>query len=271
MKKVIGFGNAPCSPRKTFPVSVQVFYGKSNGIWPFRWTTETSTSFNANALPGSELYDVEVDYDGLRTTNSMRAENFNTTSGNVAVGCEESAGTVHAFQAPSNATELNCSAGWVNGSNLKGQSQNCVVGGTSASATGSITGLDRNCYIVGQTLGWIFSRRNVCNCPGGGSGQLQISGSFKVPETKVEQLSKIPVGPYVRAEGRALFLTLPSDSSVKKSIVRVRFKRKGCPAEFDAITINMAENRNLGLIQTSLKGHFKVNLRSDQMTINDAQ
>lgn len=270
VKKRLGFGNAPCNPRKSFPVAVKVFYGKQKGYWPLRWTSEASTDFNANALPGAELYDVDMEYDGVRTTNSMRTESFTTASGNVTVGCEESASTTHAFQAPANATELNCGASWINGSNLKSQSQNCAVGGTTATATGSITGLDRRCYLVGEVFGGVFGRKNVCDCPGGGSGQLQISGSFKVPESKVEQLNKVPVGPYIKVEGKVLFVTMPAESSVKKSVVRLVFRRRGCAAEFDSLTVNLPENRNQGLQQTSYKGNFKVVLRNEQITVSDA-
>ena len=109
-KQKIGFGNAPCDPRKTFPMAIKVFTGVDRGVWPIRWETEGEFNFNANALPGAQLYTSKVTYSGIRTTQASQTVPYSQKSAYTAMGCEETANAQVRFEAPAGASEIQCTA-----------------------------------------------------------------------------------------------------------------------------------------------------------------
>jgi hypothetical protein len=267
LKTKVGFGSNPCNPRKTFPVELDVFYGKPRGFSPITWTSEGSVSFQANTLAGKDRFDVSVMETGSRTTVSQRTEHFVARSGVVRVGCEEGNNGAARFEAPTNATQINCSAGWVDTDSLKSQQASaCTVGGTVATATGTITGLDRDCVpIVGGILRQ-FTGSYSCNCRSGGQGYLAVSGTYQVPKTKVDTFTDAAVGKYVMANGH-LSASLGTDSSVKLAKITVLIKRKDCPAELDTVTLMLPENPLAAVTQSSERGMFKSTFRGGQLII----
>lgn len=271
LKKTIGFGNSPCNPRTTFPVSIDVYYAIPKGFWPIEWNSEKEVGFNANALAGSDRFDVVVTEDGSRTNVSQRVDTFTQVSGNVTVGCEEGGNGAVRYDMPANASEINCSAAWVNTDNLKSTSQSaCAVGGTTASATGTLQGLDRDCVpIVGGILR-IFTGQYSCNCRGGGHGHLQISGNYKVPVTNVQPFTGSEAGKYVMVNGR-LSGTLATDSALKRTKIAISIRRSGCTADYDHVSIVVPENQLLAVTQSSEKGQFKATFRNGQLTVESAK
>jgi len=265
-KQKIGFGNAPCEPRKTFPMTINVFGGVERGYWPITWTSEREFGFNANALPGAQLYDLKVTYDGVRTTQALQAQSYSQKSGYVAMGCEETTSASVRFEAPANAQEVQCSVAWVDAVGVKNFSQNCAVGGTVVTGAGSITGRDRQCFVIGG----LFGRHNGCNCPGGGHGWLQIAGSFKVPTTTVEQINNAVVGAYTVHEGSSVSVSLPTDSSVAIKKIDVQISRKSCPKQYDQININGPASPLQKVDQNSNNGFFKSSFWNGQLAIIDS-
>jgi hypothetical protein len=266
-KQKIGFGNQPCDPRKTFPMEVKVFGGVRRGIWPISWTSQREYDFNANALPGPQLYTLKVTYSGARQTQALQTQNYTQKSGYVAMGCEETTSTSVRFQAPANAQEIQCSASWVDAVAVKNSSQNCAVGGTVVTATGSITGRDRQCYVIGG----LFGRKNGCNCPGGGHGWLQISGTYKVPTTTIEQINNAVVGTYTIPQGSGASVALPADTSVTVKAIDVQISRKSCQKQYDDIGINAPALPLQHVDQNSENGSFKSSYWNGQLTVTSTQ
>jgi|GEM_PF-6525235 len=271
IKKKIGFGFSPCDTRKAFQVEATIYYGVDNGIfWPFTSTGERNVTFSGFTLPDPDVFDVTVSYNGTRTTHSSNIESFSVQSGEVKVGCEEGGGGTARFEAPANATELNCSSGWVETSNLKNTGQNCAVGGTVATATGTIRGRDRDCVpVVSQVLGLITGPKYSCNCPGGGHGALQLSGTYRVPVTSTDPAANGLAGAFALTSESASY-TLPSDTSLKLSNVIVEIHRKSCSAQFDALRINVPDNTNLAVSQASEKGYFSTKYQFGQLMLTKA-
>ncbi|MCP3414207.1 hypothetical protein NLM16_08855 [Bradyrhizobium brasilense] len=260
VKAKIGFGNNVCDPRKTFPIGLTVYYSVDRGFWPITWSSEKEMKFNANALPGADLYDLAVKYSGARTTSPLVSHPFSARSGYTAMGCEQNTSAAVRFELPAGAQEIQCSAAWVDTSNVGGSSQNCAVGGLVATGSGSMRGRNKDCIKI-PPFG-----PNVCNCPGGGHGTLQISGSYKVPEPKVEDLNGIEVGSYVLKGGSDVSTSLPSDATVEIKKVDVMIARKACGKQLDAISINVpAADQKLS--QTSSGGLFRASLWNGQLNV----
>ncbi|MDU0923283.1 hypothetical protein RXR22_23960 [Raoultella ornithinolytica] len=261
IKAKIGFGSGACNPRMTFTVDVQVFYGirRFFGLW----TSEHTTTFHSNALAGAQVYTAMVTYSGSRTDVTDISQTFTTSSGSVEVGCEKSGSTSVQYQLPTNATTINCTAAWINTSKLNGVSPTaCIVTGTTASASGTIRGLDKDCLPGSSLFGGY-----TCNCPGGGHGTLMISGTYKTPNTNVTSLTDVTVGKY-NISNRGVSLSLPSDAAVTKKAISISITRKNCPAVFDKVALALPTNPLQIATQTSSEGHFEATYQLDQVTIS---
>jgi hypothetical protein len=263
-KHKIGFGNLPCDPRKTFPISIKVFDTEAKGFWPIQWSSEREFDFNANALPGAQLFDVKVGYSGTRSTQALQAVSYSQKSGWIGAGCEETNNASVRYEAPAGATEIQCAAAWVDTAGVKSVSQNCAVGGAIITAAGSITGRDRQCL---PGIGGLFGRKSTCNCPGGAHGWLQVAGSFKVPMTTTEQIHNASVGEYALREGSSASVTLPFDSTVVLASVAINISKKQCPTEYDRIDINAPGNPVQQVNQNSENGFFSSTLWNNQLTV----
>ncbi|UCI19917.1 hypothetical protein FJ970_02795 [Mesorhizobium sp. B2-1-8] len=260
LKEKIGFGNKACDPRKTFQIAIMVFYSIQRGYWPISWSSEKEMKFNANALPGADLYDLKVTYSGTRTTNPLVSHTFSARSGYAAMGCEQTTSAAATYQLPQGAQEIQCSAAWVDTSNIGSSSQNCAVGGLVATGSGSMRGRNKDCIKI-PPFG-----PNVCNCPGGGHGTLQISGTYKVPEPTNEDLTGVEVGAYVLKGGSDVSASLPEDATVIIKKVEVSVARRACEAQLDSISINVP-NANQRLSQTSKLGLFQATLWNGQLNV----
>jgi hypothetical protein len=117
-------------------------------------------------------YNVQVVFRGKRVHLQPTTVPFRTSSGQLNVGCGESAGTTVSWNLPSGAREANVAASWENTDNVQNQSQQAIVNGTAATASGSIRGRDRE---------WLG------NCPGGGHGQLVLRGTYVIDQGGPEE------------------------------------------------------------------------------------
>jgi hypothetical protein len=259
IKTKIGFGNKACDPRKTFPIAMTVYYAANRGIWPISWSSEKQMKFNSNALPGADLYDVKVTYSGTRTSAPLVSHTFTARSGYTNMGCEQTTSASTRFEMPAAAQQIQCSAAWVDTSNVGSSSQNCAVGGVVATGSGSMRGRDRDC--VGGGL-----IPKICNCPGGGHGTLQISGSYVVPEPKVENLNGVKVGDYTIIGNSDMSTALPLDATVQIKNVGVSIARKACQTNLDTISINVPTD-NSNVSQNSSSGLFKATFWNGQLNV----
>jgi hypothetical protein len=117
-------------------------------------------------------YNVQVVFRGKRVHIQPATVPFRTSSGQLNVGCGESVGTTVSWNLPSGAREANVGASWENTDNVQSQSQQAVVNGTVATASGSIRGRDRE---------WLG------NCSGGGHGQLVLRGTYVIDQGGPEE------------------------------------------------------------------------------------
>jgi hypothetical protein len=124
---------------------------------------------------------------------------FRNSSGQVNFGCGESKTASVAWNAPAGADQINGSASWANTDNVKSQDQQVAYAGTSATANGSISGLDRN---------WLG------NCPGGGHGELVLQGTYRILQpsaaTPFESLQSGTVSAM-----KPLIIPLPTEQGTK--------------------------------------------------------
>jgi len=110
---------------------------------------------------------LEVTFYGMKSRLEPTTVPFQTSSGQLNVGCGERQTTTVSWNLPAGAREVNAASSWQNTSNLRSQNQSAVVQGTTATAVGSIAGRDRE---------W------TGNCPGGGHGELVLRGSYVVDQ-----------------------------------------------------------------------------------------
>ena len=102
---------------------------------------------------------------------------FSVRSGQLNVGCGDSASTSVSWTLPPGAREVNESASWQRADGLKNNAQSVVVQGSVVIATGSISGQDR------QWTG---------NCPGGGHGELVLTGSYVIDQPASSEAISLP-------------------------------------------------------------------------------
>lgn len=286
IKEQIRFANQPCDPRKTFAIEATVHYKKDVALG-YGWST--TAVLTTNALPGRVAFDVTVTGVGQRNFTTAESIGFAQRSPYISVGCEESAGTVVNFAIPQGGKNLQGHGDWIETSNLKGQSANAVVNNDVITATGTITGLDKQGVIVK-------------NCPGGGHAVLALTGTYavdaahteeyKYPQTATLAYSKanfsLPVEVIISRTAAAQFnsggwlasvgitgffeaaisaasnaiskstnTTTQSSATVKYFTVQVEIRRKGCAQIVDTITINIPSSDNQQVVQTSKQGMFK--------------
>lgn len=128
------------------------------------------------AAPNVPAVNVNVLFRGAHQTNQPLTVPFQTSSGQVNFGCGDSAHPTVTFNVPQGARQINATSHWANTDNSKGQDQQVTVTGTTVTAVGTITGLDRN---------WIG------DCPGGGHGELILNGTYVIDKVGSEPITKI--------------------------------------------------------------------------------
>jgi hypothetical protein len=117
------------------------------------------------APPIREPATLQVIFDGKQVTVERATIPFRISSGQINVGCNESRSTQAQLIAPPNATNIVANAHWENFNNVRSQNASAPIQGTTITATGQISGLARE---------W------TGNCPGGGHGELILSGTYDI-------------------------------------------------------------------------------------------
>lgn len=91
---------------------------------------------------------------------------FEASGSRVAVGCEDSRSSKVEYEVPKDAYEVQRACDWVDTDDLKSQSCDTALSGTTVTATGSIRGRDKQ----------------LLNCPGGGHGTLKLKGNYRMKQ-----------------------------------------------------------------------------------------
>lgn len=108
-------------------------------------------------------YTLQVTFTGVKQRKEPVTVPFRTGSGQLNVGCGDSATTSVSWNVPPGGRDIHPQASWERTDNVKNQTQQVSVSGNVATAVGTITGQDR------QWTG---------NCPGGGHGELVLGGTY---------------------------------------------------------------------------------------------
>ena len=140
-----------------------------------------------------------VKFTGERHSMQPAQVAFRNSSGQVNFGCGDTKPGNVSWNAPAGAEQLNATASWINSDNVGGQEQHVVISGTTATASGTITGRNKD---------W------TGNCPGGGHGELVIQGTYQIlqptPSIPFESLQSGNV-----SKGKPLLLPLPVEQNLQ--------------------------------------------------------
>jgi hypothetical protein len=191
----------------------------------------------------------------------------------VTFGCEENNNGGLNHVVPDKAKEVNCTAGWVDQSNVKTQSASCAIGGSTVTASGTVRGRDRECIVSDILSGGVFravvGRKTACNCPGGGHASLQLEGSYKVSETLETAFKDGTIAPHRFIE--SYDNSMPSDSTRQIQAIEMDVRRPRCDKPLDTIVMKFPIEPTAIVTQNSQNGLFKATFRNERLRIEKAQ
>jgi len=154
----------------------------------------------------AERYNVQVIFHGKKIHLQPTTVPFQTSSGQLNVGCGETASTTVGWNLPTGARDANVSASWENADNIQGQTQQAVVSGNVATAFGTIRGRDRE---------WLG------NCPGGGHGQLVLKGTYVIDQGGPEEEVVLKSYQNLLPPGETVLVPIPLTTEVSLSSCEV--------------------------------------------------
>lgn len=156
-------------------------------------------------------YRVILTIAGTRNTTSNSDVPFQISSGQVNFGCEESRPLSVTFPLPPNSSLVGApSAHWKNVSNSSAHQENVVVAEGRVIASGTIRGLDYQNFALG-----------IRNCPGGGHGELIVSGYYRTLTTSSEPRSMTIASNLSSSSTGPVKVTLPTETELTISSIRV--------------------------------------------------
>jgi len=166
------------------------------------------TALQSGTTPNSisDKYTVQVVFSGKKAHAVATTVPFRTSSGQLNVGCGESASTTVSWNLPQGAREASVSASWENTDNIQNQSQQAMVSGNVATATGVVRGRDRE---------WLG------NCPGGGHGQLVLHGSYVIDQGGPEEDVVLKNYQDLLPPGGTVRIPIPLNSDVFPSLCKI--------------------------------------------------
>ena len=267
VKEKIGFRQSTCAPPTPFAANMTVYFRTENRFMFFPGK-DIETTFNAFALAEPDAIMAKVNYSGLTHTVVDRVESFTQPGSYATVGCTDNNNGAAVANLPANATEIKCNAAWVDYANLKTQSASCAVGGSTVTASGTMRGLDLNCFVRDVFTGGIFGRligKTFCNCPGGGHGTLQLTGTYKVPQTSTSSFRDDSVPPYRFVEN--FDSSIPSDTARQIQVIDVELRRARCDNPLDMIRLQIPADATAVATQAAQNGLFKATYKNQRLTI----
>ncbi len=168
-----------------------------------------------------KTYAVTVALTGRRAITTVGATvPFLASSSQVNFGCEQTVSARALWQAPLTAViSGNVKAAWINTANAKSSSANASIQDGTVVGSGTITGLDV------QAIDIPFAGR-IANCPGGGHGEIVVSGEYVTRSTGEEPFQAELTGSVSTSPGEArvirLALPTPSDVALQGALVSLR-------------------------------------------------
>lgn len=264
IKSKIGFRKDFCSAPAPFPAVLTVYY-KTDRRYYLLPGKATQIPFNAFALAAPDAVVGRVSYSGITNTAGSATQTFSQPGSYATVGCEGNQSGSAQINLPSAATAIACNAQWINTSNLKSQTASCAVGGSTVTGSGTIRGLDKHCIPGTGFLG----RGGVCNCPGGGHGTMQITGTYSMPTNTTATFSNAAAH-----ETRFISnfeMSIPSDTSRQVQRIDISVARPQCSSQLDAVSMQVPADQTIITKQTSANGHFAAQYRNQRLSVQKVQ
>jgi predicted acylesterase/phospholipase RssA len=259
------------------PEQLATFLNRSRtrrlGLWnPRDWTSwalaavavlvpslvAASLFFNAavvkNNFVAKKTNEVSIVGEGFRNASSETVTPFKASSGQVNVGCDSTASGRVDWHLPSGAVlDGPLNAVWVNTDNLSSFSASPVPYSDSlVGAQGLIRGLNSQALPFG-----------IRNCPGGGHGELVLTGNYRV-----RSVQRLPVQYPLSGmlSDKPLTFTLPSEQDVALNHIAIDISGDGNPPRKSSISIPMAERKTEYSAQ-SKDGQFEATVDGTKLII----
>lgn len=120
---------------------------------------------------------------------------FRVGSGSINLGCEEVRSAHVEYPLPEGAENATATAKWVNADNLDGEDANASITGSMAIGSGRIRGRHRTLFL---------------NCPGGGHGELVLTGQYQLKKTLPTEPTILKSIGDITYRGQIFTVSLPS-------------------------------------------------------------
>lgn len=253
VRQSVGFAGGACQPREAFPVSIEVFYAVP-APWYIVWRKydEKSVTFNANAWPGVQTFEVALQTHTTRKVSTPRQVAFNTPSASINVQCEQGLPGSATQPIPAGAVVTACRGEWRDISNIGSHEPGtCTETPDGRTVTGTIRGLNKDFF---------------GSCPGGGHATLHIVGTYVVTDITTVPANDAP-GARIAMRDRRLSHTLPTQQDVTLNRIDAHVYRAACPRLYDRLSIQRPDIAAAEVESTSANGFFKATLRGQQLDI----
>jgi hypothetical protein len=204
-------------------------------------------------------FSVHVVIEGTIVGTKKTTLTFQTSSGQVNVGCGEQRPVQVIWTPPEGASDISASAQWRNTDNIKSMNAPNVVLGNTVTASGVIYGLERNVFL---------------NCPGGGHAELVLFGTYDMSEKepheqqtlktlddKVNRLQPLvismPEGPNITPQTGEI--NILGDDNQREDI-QIAFRGVG-----DTATMQVRESKgNIPYTLTFEQGRLTLTVKTDE-------
>jgi hypothetical protein len=215
----------------------------------------------ANATTGQSLiartlYSARATLIGTQSIHEDEVVPFRATSGQGNVGCGEALNLTANYHLPQGASVVGApEAAWVSTSNLR----DAQLTGVEVSSTGEVVGRGQAHGLQYQEFRFPFSA-NIRNCPGGGHGEVVLSGKYKSTVTRSLPKEIVVVSTVSSAQAGPVWVTLPGqkDWTLQRATVEfVSQTEPGAPKTSVAVTPESPSSQ-------SSDGKFKVELQLQQ-------
>jgi len=182
-------------------------------------------------------------------------QSFRRRSEFAVVDCEQTRKVEVEVTAPEGASDIVCKAVWTDAAGQTETSGQCERNGGTLRATGVLTGLARIC-----------SPDKLCACSSHSQGVLEMSGSYRVPQTgsgltAVPGLAPLdfPIGGLARRALKAEQLRL----------IKLDIARRDCPVVADTIQITLGDDQSGSAVSKS--GAFRAAYQGGELSVGSAE
>jgi hypothetical protein len=213
---------------------------------------------NVSATTKSDSYLVRATLQGTRDVAENQLVPFRASSGQVNVGCEQTAqATVRWTLPPGAHVQGPVVPRWEATDNVGGLGAPpaATISSDTVSAEGWIRGLNQQRFPLG-----------ISNCPGGGHGQLVIEGQYIAQVTHSAEVPPVDLGGELNSKNRTIELTIPSGPDFHITNCKVKLLDAVSKQEIDDSVLNLSQPL-ANQVQESSKGKFTVQLLGQTLRV----